>query len=66
MSVQEIEAAIQKLPPTDLAKLADWLDEYRATDWDRRIESDAAAGKLDALVQAAEDDIAAGHVRSLP
>lgn len=66
MSVQEIEAAIQRLPPTDVAKLAEWLDEYRAADWDRRIEADAAAGKLDALVREAQDDITAGRVRPLP
>ena len=66
MSVQEIEAAIQRLPPAEVAELAEWLDEYRAADWDRRIEADAAAGKLDALVREAQDDITAGRVRPLP
>jgi hypothetical protein len=29
-AVAEIEAAIQKLPPTELSELLAWLEDYRA------------------------------------
>ena len=66
MSVQEIESAIANLPPDQLAALAEWFDEYRADEWDRQIEADAKAGRLDALVREAQADIAAGRTRPLP
>ncbi|MEM8601270.1 MAG: hypothetical protein AAGF99_15230 [Bacteroidota bacterium] len=66
MSVQELEAAIAKLPPDQLAALGEWFDEYRADEWDRQIEADAKAGRLDALVAEAQEDIAAGRIRPLP
>lgn len=66
MSVQEIERAISKLPPDQLARLAEWFDEYRAEEWDRQIQSDANAGRLDVLLAEAQADIAAGRTRPLP
>ena len=66
MSVQELETAVTQLSRNELNQFAEWLDEYRARAWDRQIEEDAAAGRLDALVREAEADIAAGRVRPLP
>ena len=66
MSVQELETAISKLPPDQLAALGEWFDEYREKAWDRRIEADAKAGRLDSLIREAQDDIAAGRTRPLP
>ena len=66
MSVQELESAISKLPPDQLAALGEWFDEYRADAWDRQIERDAKTGRLDALVGEARADIAAGRTRPLP
>ena len=66
MSVQEIESAIANLPPEQLAALGEWFDEYRADEWDRQIEADAKAGRLDTLVAEAQADIAAGRTRPLP
>jgi hypothetical protein len=37
------------LPEGEIDRLAAWLDEYRADTWDRQIERDARAGRLDAL-----------------
>ncbi|MEM0964203.1 MAG: hypothetical protein AAGK21_16875 [Bacteroidota bacterium] len=66
MSVQEIEAAITKLTPDQLAALGAWFDEYRADAWDRQIEADAEAGRLDGLIREAQAEIAAGRTRPLP
>ena len=60
MSVQEIEAAIQKLPPPDLAKLAAWFAEYREKEWDEQIGRDLDEGRLDAFLDAAEAEYQAG------
>ncbi len=66
VSVQELELAIAKLPPDQLAALGEWFDGYRADAWDRQIEADARAGRLDSLVREAQTDIVAGRVRPLP
>ena len=65
MSVQEIEAAIEKLPPDDLAALAAWFAEHRAAAWDAQIERDLDAGRLDAVLDAAEAEADAGRSRPL-
>lgn len=66
MSVQELETAITQLSPDELARFTEWFEEYKSDEWDRQIEADAAAGRLDDLIREAEDDIAAGRVRPLP
>lgn len=50
MSVTEIEAAIARLSPVELAELMAWLGSYRAQVWDEEIEKDLEAGRLDALL----------------
>jgi hypothetical protein len=65
MSLQEIERAIVQLPPTELTQLADWFAEYQAQQWDRKIEQDVKAGRLDALAQKANADFDAGRCKPL-
>ncbi len=65
MSVKEIEAAISKLPKTDVAELMAWLAEYDAELWDRQIADDLDTGRLDALLGAVDTEIAAGHAQPL-
>ncbi len=48
-TVQEIEAAIAKLPAGEYLALFDRLREKHADAWDRQIEADAANGRLDTL-----------------
>jgi len=61
----EIEAAIQQLPEQEARELAVWLQAYLNERWDRQLEADLAAGKLDRLIARAEADIAANRVRDL-
>lgn len=49
LSVQAIEEAVEQLPKSDLAKFRDWFLEFDAHAWDKQIEDDANAGKLDSL-----------------
>ena len=61
----DIAAAIQELPENEVRELSTWLQGYLDERWDRELEDDAAAGKLDHLIAKAEVDIAADHVRNL-
>ncbi|MEL6776791.1 MAG: hypothetical protein AAFO06_06000 [Cyanobacteria bacterium J06597_16] len=61
----EIAAAIQELPEADMRELSTWLQNALDERWDRQLESDVAAGKLDQLIANAEADINKGHVREL-
>ena len=46
-TVESIEKAIENLPPADLAKFREWFAEFDAANWEKQMEADAAAGKLD-------------------
>jgi hypothetical protein len=64
-TVTEIEAAISRLPTKELAELMAWLQEYHADAWDRQIEADLEAGRLDGLLAEAEEEYKAGLSRPL-
>ncbi len=49
--VEQIENRIKNLSPEELAKLRAWFEEFDALTWDRQIESDSAAGKLDHFIE---------------
>lgn len=49
MSIEELEAAVLQLPADELKSFAEWFEEYLADQWDRQIEADIAAGRLDSL-----------------
>ncbi|WP_017324898.1 hypothetical protein [Synechococcus sp. PCC 7336] len=61
----EIEAAIEQLPESDVRQLAVWLQARLDEIWDRQMEADLSAGKLDNLIARAEADISASLVRDL-
>ena len=65
MSVMEIESAISQLPASDLAKLMGWLEEDHEQVWDRQIEDDLEAGRLDALLAEVDKEHVAGLARPL-
>lgn len=60
-TVQEIEDAVRRLPPAELAAFRTWFAEFDAAAWDCQIERDAAAGRLDALANEALQDLAEGR-----
>ena len=51
--VKTIEQEIEALSPEELVVLRKWFSEFDASAWDRLIEEDAKAGKLDSLADAA-------------
>lgn len=65
MSLQQLETAVTQLPPAELDAFARWFEKYMADAWDRRIEADAAAGRLDAAGRRADADFDAGRCNPL-
>jgi hypothetical protein len=65
-TVQEIKQAIEQLPKEDFWKLSAWVIERQESEWDRQIEEDVRAGRLDELSQAAIADLKAGRTRPFP
>jgi len=65
MSVQEIEQAVTQLPSPELARFVAWFEEHQAVLWDKQIEEDALAGRLDALAEQANREFEAGHCQAL-
>ncbi len=51
--IERIEREIQGLSPSELQAFRTWFREYDAEAWDRQIEEDVKAGKLDTLANAA-------------
>lgn len=63
--VESIEQQIKSLSAEELAQLRAWFLEFDWALWDRQLERDVAAGKLDALAQQALRDHAAGTTTPL-
>lgn len=57
--VEFLEREVAKLTPQELAAFRQWFAKYDADTWDRQIESDVKAGKLDRLA----DEALASHER---
>ncbi|MGQ0701137.1 MAG: hypothetical protein ACT4PZ_23205 [Panacagrimonas sp.] len=64
-TVHAIEEAVQKLPTSQLAEFRRWFAQFDEAAWDKQIEADAAAGKLDALAAEALADYRNGKATEL-
>jgi len=64
-TVAEISGAVKRLPKRDLARFRKWFAEYDAAVWDRQLATDAAAGKLNALIREAQRDHRTGRTKAL-
>ena len=58
--VEKLERQVKDLSPEELAAFREWFLAYDWEVWDRQLEQDVAAGKLDALAEKALRDHAAG------
>jgi uncharacterized membrane protein len=64
-TVEEIESAVSQLAPSDYEKFRQWLSDYHNRKWDKEMEEDAKAGRLDALAKEALDDLKNGRCTDL-
>jgi hypothetical protein len=64
-TISEIEQAVKQLAPQELAKFRVWFAEFDAEQWDRQIEQDVVAGRLDSLAEEALADLRDGRCKDL-
>jgi hypothetical protein len=64
-TVDEIERAVSKLPPEELAAFRAWFEQFEAAQFDERIVRDVSAGRLDAIAEDAVAAHRAGRSREL-
>jgi hypothetical protein len=64
-NVADIEKAVSELSPEELRTFANWFEEYLAEQWDRQIEEDARAGRLDHLIEQARNEHESGNTEPL-
>jgi hypothetical protein len=62
-TVEEITAAIERLPADQVSRIRAWLEEHAERRWDEQIARDEQAGRLDALIDRALDEHRAGRTR---
>lgn len=65
MGIKEIELAITQLTPEELSQFTAWFEEFQARTWDKQIERDIEAGRLDKLIKEAEENFKAGRCKPL-
>jgi hypothetical protein len=65
MSIEELQTAVARLPTEELDRFSRWFEEFLADQWDRQIEADILAGRLDAAGRRADEDLAAGRCTPL-
>lgn len=63
--VESLEREVANLTPDELAAFRVWFVEYDWQAWDRQLEEDVAAGRLDKLAEEALAEHARGETTEL-
>ena len=63
--VEDIESRVSELSPEELAAFRKWFQTFDSDTWDRQIEADAQAGRLDSLADEALDQFRNGTTSEL-
>lgn len=64
--LEDIEKAVLRLSPDDLARFKEWFEVHQERLFDARIEKDALGGKLDWLAEEALTEHRGGKTRKFP
>jgi hypothetical protein len=64
-TVQEIQNAVRQLSDEELTAFRHWFAGFDASLWDKKLEADAASGRLDALADEALRDLREGRCTDL-
>ena len=65
MTVREIQSAVAHLSPGELREFRQWFEDFEAAVWDRQLEQDVQAGRLDALAAEALEALDGDRCTSL-
>jgi hypothetical protein len=63
--IDELKAEIESLPNEEFAEIFRWLSEKDWERWDKEIDADSQAGRLDFLVLEAREEKAKGKLKDL-
>ena len=63
--LDELKAKIESLPSEEFSEIFRWLSEKDWERWDKEIEADSRAGKLDFLVHEGREEKAKGTLEDL-
>jgi hypothetical protein len=63
--LEEIERAVEQLPPEKLAEFRTWFEQFDAALFDAKIEQDIQTGKLDPLGAEARRAFAEGATKEI-
>ena len=63
--IEKLVRDVRALSETELVRFREWFAEFDAAAWDRQLDEDVQAGKLDAMADAALADHRAGRSRKL-
>ena len=63
--IDELKVEIERLPSEEFTELFRWLSEKDWERWDKEIEADSQAGRLDFLVRQARAEKATGTLKDL-
>jgi hypothetical protein len=66
MSIAEIEQAIERLPREELFELTSWISQRFGDAWDRQIEEDIQAGRLNEIAKDAVAEFRNGQTVPFP
>jgi hypothetical protein len=64
-TTEQIESAVSALPVEELSRFRQWFEQFDADLWDKQLEEDVAAGRLDHLADEAIQDFRAGRCTEL-
>ena len=64
--LEEIEAAIEDLPPEQYRRFSLWFRELEQARWDKQLDADSAGGKLDFLFEEGVSESSQGLLRDWP
>ena len=63
--VETLEREVEKLSAEELAAFREWFANYDSDAWDRQMEADARAGKLDRLAAEALAEHERGETKDI-
>lgn len=64
-TIERLEEQVKSLSEDDLTEFRRWFLDWDNDEWDRQIERDANAGKLDSLASNALAEYRAGQAREI-
>ena len=63
--IQTLKMAVAKLPVSELQQFSEQFDEFISEQWNKKIEKDIFAGRLDVLGKQAEAEFITGRTEPL-